>query len=172
MGQQFIELFTEMGAVSAIFLTLGIILCIIEIFIPGVGFCGISGGICTVLGIIFRCIDGINLYQFLVLIMLIVGLFSLSLLCLIVLVKSGVMADVGIFNTGTALPKDYGNSKEYKKLIGKTGKTTTVLDLAGRVKVRGKIYEAISEENYIPKNKYIKVVKLEDNRLVVRKFWE
>ena len=104
--------------------------------------------------------------------MLVVGLLSLAMLCLIVLIKTGVMGDVGIFNTGTALPKDYGNSKEYKKLIGKTGKTTTDLSLAGRVKVRGKIYEAISEENYIEKNKFIKVVRLEDNRLVVRRFWE
>ena len=63
-------------------------------------------------------------------------------------------------------------NKEAKKLVGKVGKTTTDLKMAGRVKVRGKIYDAISSENYIEKNKYVKIVKLEDNRLVVRRFWE
>ena len=172
MAQQFIEIFTEMGWVSGIFLTLGIVLCMIEIFVPGLGFFGISGAVSTILGIVFRCIDGLDLYQFLVLILLIASVFGFAVICLILLIKMGVMGDVGIFKTGTALPRDYGNSKEYKKLIGKIGKTTTELRLAGRVKVRGKIYDAISQDSFIEKNKYIKVVKLEDNRLVVRKFWE
>lgn len=171
MATEFIQIFTEMGWISGIFLTLGIILSIIEIFIPGVGFCGISGAICTIIGIVFRAIDGISLYQLLVLILLIAGLFALAIFLLIFLIKSGLMIDIGVFSTGTALPKDYKN-KEAKKLVGKIGKTTTDLMLAGRVKVRGKIYDAISEQNYIEKNKYVKIVKLEDNRLVVRRFWD
>lgn len=171
MATEFIQIFTEMGWISGIFLTLGIILSIIEIFIPGVGFCGISGAICTIVGIIFRAVEGISLYQILVLILLIAGLFAFAVLLLIFLIKSGLMVDVGVFSTGTALPKDYKN-KEAKKLIGKVGKTITELMLAGRVKVRGKIYDAISEHNYIEKNKYVKIIKLEDNRLVVRRFWD
>lgn len=170
MTSEFIQIFTEMGYVSAIFLTLGIILSIIEIFIPGLGFCGISGAICTGIGIMFRFVEGLSLYQFLVLVLLLAGLFVLAMLLLIILIKSGLMVDVGIFSTGTALPKDYKN-KEYKKLVGKVGKTTTDLKLAGRVKVRGKVYDAISEDSFIEKNKYVKVVKLENNRLVVRRFW-
>lgn len=100
------------------------------------------------------------------------GVFAFGVCCLIVLVKIGALSDNGLFNTGTALPRDYGNSKEYRKLIGKIGKTTTQLGLAGRVKVRGKIYDAISQDSFIDKNKYVKIVRLEDNRLVVRRFWE
>lgn len=171
MAAEFVQIFTEMGWISAIFLSIGIILSIVEIFIPGLGFCGISGAVCTILGIVFRAINGISLYQILVLLLMIAGLFALAVLLLIFLIKSGLMIDVGIFSTGTALPKDYKN-KEAKKLIGKVGKTTTELMLAGRVKVRGKIYDAISEQNYIEKNKYVKIIKIQDNRLVVRRFWD
>jgi len=171
MATEFVQIFTEMGWISGIFLSLGIILSIIEIFIPGLGFCGISGAVCTIIGIVFRAINGISLYQFLVLLLLIAGLFAFAVFILIFLIKSGLMIDVGIFSTGTALPKDYKN-KEAKKLIGKVGKTTTDLMLAGRVKVRGKIYDAISADSHIDKNKYVKIIKLEDNRLVVRRFWE
>ena len=171
MGSEFIQIFTEMGLISGLLLTVGIALCFVEIFIPGVGFCGISGAVCTGLGIIFRFINGLSFYQFLVLILLIAGLFTFAVLLLIILIKSGLMVDVGVFSTGTALPRDYKN-KEYKKLVGKTGKTVSELMKAGKVKVRGKIYDAICENGYIEKNKFIKVVKLEDNRLVVRRFWE
>lgn len=172
MAEEFLQIFTEMGMVSAIFLTLGMILCIIEIFVPGVGFFGISGAICTILGIIFRLIDGMTFYQFLLITLMMAGVFALAICCLVILVKLNLIGDVGLFNTGTALPRDYGKNREYKKLIGKLGKTVTDMSLAGRVKVRGKIYDAISEDSFIEKNKYIKVVKLEDNRLVVRKYWE
>lgn len=172
MAQDFIQIFTEMGWVSGLLLTVGIVFCFIEIFIPGLGFFGISGAICTLAGIVARCVEGMNLYQAIVLILLICGVFSFGVCCLIILVKLGALSDNGLFNTGTALPKDYGNSKEYQKLIGKIGKTTTQLGFAGRVKVRGKIYDAISQDSFIEKNKYVKVVKLEDNRLVVKKFWE
>lgn len=171
MATEFVQIFTEMGYVSGIFLTLGIILSIVEIFVPGLGFYGIAGAICTFVGIVFRFVEGLSLYQLLVLLLLLAGLFALAVLLLIILIKSGLMVDVGVFSTGTALPKDYTN-KEAKKLVGKVGKTTTDLKMAGRVKVRGKIYDAISSENYIEKNKYVKIVKLEDNRLVVRRFWE
>lgn len=169
--QEIITLFTEMGIVSAIFLTLGMVLCIVEIFVPGVGFWGISGSVCTGVGILFRFIDGMSFYQFLVLVFLIACLLALAMCCLIVLIKTGVMGDVGVFSTGTALPKDYADNKAMKKLIGKIGKTTTSLSLAGRVKVMGKIYDCISEDSFINKNKFVRVLRVEDNRLVVKKFW-
>jgi len=171
MAQELVSLFTEMGVVSAIFLSLGIILCIVEIFVPGVGFWGICGSVCTGIGILFRFIDGMSLYQFFVLVFLIVSLLALCICCLIVLIKTGVMGDVGIFATGTALPKDYSDNKQMKKVIGKIGKTTTSLSLAGRVKVLGKIYDCISEDDFIDKNKFVKILRVEDNRLVVKRIW-
>ena len=126
MATEFVQIFTEMGWLSAIFLCVGITLSFIEIFIPGVGFCGIGGAVCTVLGIIFRSINGISLYQLFVLLLLIAGVFAFAVFILIFLIKTGLMVDVGIFATGTALPKDY-KSKEAKRLVGKTGKTTTDL---------------------------------------------
>lgn len=172
MAEEFVQIFTEMGWVSGICLTVGIVFCFIEIFIPGLGFFGITGGIATVVGLIARFVEGISLSQLLLLILMLAGVFAFGVCCLIVLVKIGALSDNGLFNTGTALPRDYGNSKEYRKLIGKIGKTTTQLGLAGRVKVRGKIYDAISQDSFIDKNKYVKIVRLEDNRLVVRRFWE
>lgn len=172
MAKEFIQIFTEMGWVSGIFLTLGIVLSFIEIFAPGLGFFGISGAICTILGIFFRYAEGLSLYQLILFILLILGVLVLGVVVLIILIKSGLMADTGIFSTKTILPENYSKCKECKKLIGKIGKTTTEMMLAGRVKIRGKEYDAISESEYIAKNKYVKVIKIKDNRFVVRKFWE
>ena len=171
MAKEFIQIFSEMGFISGVLLTIGIIFCFIEIFVPGIGFFGITGSIATIAGIIYRAIKGVTFFQFVVLVLLVVSLFVFALLCLIILIKIGAVSDKGLFSTSTALPKDYGNNKEYKKLIGKIGKTVTEMKLAGKVKIRGKVYEAISEDNYIAKNKYIKVVRLENSYVVVRRFW-
>lgn len=172
MAKEFIGIFSEMGWISGVLLTLGILFCIIEIFVPGVGFFGITGSISTIAGIIYRSIEGITFFQFVLLILLVVSLFVFALLCLIILIKIGAVSDKGLFSTSTALPRDYGNNKEYKKLIGKIGKTISEMKLGGKVKIRGKIYEALSEQHYIPKNKYVKVVRLENSYVVVRRFWE
>jgi len=172
MGKEFIQIFSEMGLISGVLLTLGILFCTIEIFVPGVGFFGITGAISTVAGIIYRAIEGVTFFQFVLLILLIASIFVFALLCLIILIKMGVVSDRGLFSTSTALPRDYGNSKEYKKLIGKIGKTVTEMKLAGRVKIRGKIYDAISEQNYINKGKFVKVVRLENSYIVVRRYWD
>ena len=172
MAKEFVQIFSEMGWVSGTLLTIGIIFCFIEIFLPGIGFFGISGAISTIAGIIYRSIEGISFYQLILLVLLVASLFVFALLCLIVLIKIGAVSDKGLFSTSTALPRDYGNSKEYRKLIGKSGKTVTSMKLAGRVKVRGKIYDAISETGYIEKNKHVKVVRLENSYIVVRRFWE
>lgn len=56
----FIELFTGMSAVVAILFILGIVMCVVEIFMPGFGVFGIGGIVCMALAILLRMLDGGN----------------------------------------------------------------------------------------------------------------
>ena len=68
---EFVSLFTEMNLVPAILLILGIILCIIEMFIAGFGVFGITGGVCLVGGIVAKILYGGTVTQMFILIFLI-----------------------------------------------------------------------------------------------------
>ena len=75
----FVRLFTDMNPWCIGLFVLGIIFCIIEVFMPGFGFFGISGTIMIVIGMILRLIfDGdawMLLYMLLIFAALLVLLF-------------------------------------------------------------------------------------------------
>ena len=72
-----VSLFTEMNVVPAILLTLGLILCIIEMFVPGFGAFGISGIVCLVGGIVAKMLYGGTVTQMFALIVIFAIICSL-----------------------------------------------------------------------------------------------
>ena len=62
--------------------------------------------------------------------------------------------------------------KQLRKLVGKNGKTISKLDLGGKAKIKGKIYDVVSIANYIEANTRIKVVEIKNNTIMVRKWFE
>lgn len=169
MTQDFVKIFSEMGWLSGLLLTIGLVFCFIEIYLPGYAYFGLSGAGCLFVGIIARCVEGINFVQFLILVSILASLLLFGTLILIVLIKFGIIKDKGFFSTVVATPEDY-QGKEYRQLVGKVAKTTSTLALDGCIKFRGKIYDAMSVNNMIEQNKYVTIVKVENNHVVVKKF--
>jgi membrane-bound serine protease (ClpP class) len=54
-------------------------------------------------------------------------------------------------------------------VIGKTGKTTSMLRPAGKIWIDDNIYDAISESSFIENGEIVKVLRVEGYSLVVRK---
>lgn len=170
---EFLEIFTQMHWVAAMFLIIGVVLIIVEVFVPGFGFWGISGAVSLVVGVIVRICMGLNLVQSLTLILLVAG-FSIVVVGLIVYsARYGILGKTGLFERGTTISEDYNKTpKELKKLVGRSGKAITNLDMAGKAKIRGKIYDVVSLTSYIEKGSNIKVVGIKDNTILVRKWFE
>ena len=60
-------------------------------------------------------------------------------------------------------------SRGYETLIGEKGKTTTDLRPSGKVKIKGKTYQAFSHGDYIDKDEEILVDSIDENQLLVKK---
>ena len=158
---EFTQIFTQMHWVPALLLIVGLVMMIIEIFVSGFGFFGISGIISLVAGVIVRICFGLNLSQSLTLILMVLG------------AQYGILGKTGLFERRTTLSKDYNRAeKELRRLVGKSGKTISKLDLGGKAKIRGKIYDVVSISSFIEPNKNIKVVEIKDNTIMVRKWFE
>lgn len=170
---EFVEIFTEMSWIPMLLLCVGMVFIVVELFVPGFGFFGIVGSLSVVAGIVVRIVEGLNLMQSLVLILMVLGFFVVATFFLVFSVKHGLLGRTGLFETRTSIPKDYNKvSKKLQKLVGRSGKAVGVLNLGGKAKINGKIYDVVSINSYIEEGAHVKVVEIKDNQIMVRKWFE
>lgn len=166
-------IFTQMSWVSALLLIVGAVFVIIEFFVPGFGFWGIAGALSIVAGAVVRICQGLSLEQSLAFALMLLGCFVVVSFSFIISAKFGILGHTGLVERKSSLSPNYNvTAKELRKLVGRSGKAITNLDLAGKAKIRGKVYDVISINAYIEKNAHIKVVQIRDNEILVRKWFE
>lgn len=166
-------IFTEMSWISVILLTLGAIFILIESFVPGFGFFGVGGILSVVAGVVVRICQGLNFEMSMALILFVLAFFVVAGFIFVFSARFGVLRRTGLFEAKATFDNDYGNvPREIRKLVGKSGKAITKLDLAGKAKIRGKIYDVVSINSYIDIGANIKVVQIKDNQILVRKWFE
>jgi membrane-bound serine protease (ClpP class) len=74
-----------------------------------------------------------------------------------------------VLKTAETDDKGYLSTVDYQTLIGKEGKTLTLLRPAGMAEIEGARLDVVSEGMFIEPDTKIVVVKTEGNRIVVRK---
>lgn len=167
MWEQISTLFAEMGWVSAVLLLVGVAFASVEVFLPGFGVWGITGSICVVLGIVARMIEGASITQLFILIFIVLIIFTLLFLLMIRSARHGLLSKTAIIETGVSV-KETENEKD--ELVGKLGKTTTMLRPVGKIDIDGVTYCALTEDGYINENVDIEVVRVEGENIFVKIF--
>lgn len=170
---EFAQIFTEMSWIPAVLLSLGIIFTIVEVIVPGFGFFGVAGIGCLIAGIVVRIVQGLTVVQSIVLILLVLGFFIIAGVFMVFSAQYGVLSQTGLFETNPTIRRDYDKAeKELRKLIGKSGRAISKLNLGGKAKIKGKIYDVISATSLITPGAHIKVIAIKDNHIIVRKWFE
>lgn len=169
---EFAVIFTEMSWIAAVLLCVGLVFMLIEVLMPGFGFFGVSGVALLIAGVVVRIIQGLNLVQSISLILMVIGCVLVMIILMVILAQTGLFGE-GIFENKSTLAKNYNEAdKNIKKLVGKSGKTLSVLNLGGKAKINGKVYDVLSTGSYIEPNTNIKVVEIKNNTIMVRKWFE
>ena len=151
----------------AIFI-LGMVLLGVEIFlIPGFGVTGVLGIIGIVAGIFMSFgIHNIAVAVFVLFISLIIDIILIILI-------ARFMTKSKEFKNKITLDSDtsgYHSSISYDDLLGKEGIAETFFRPSGYIVIEGKKYDAVSEGEFIDKGSNLKVVLVEGNRIVVKKY--
>jgi membrane-bound serine protease (ClpP class) len=144
----------------------GLILMVVELFVPGWGIFGILGLISLGSAVVLAAYDPAF------------GIVSLLVALAITLV--GVWIAVKVFGMKGVWAKmilkesqknesGYTSSRDWKDLVGKKGMTLTPLRPAGWVEVDGEKYDVVSEGGMIPAKTAVKVIHVEGSRIVVRR---
>ena len=170
---EFVEIFTQMSWIAALLLIVGAVFIAIEVFIPGFGFFGVTGILSLIAGIVVRICQGLDLTQSIALILMCLGFFVVASMIMIGSAAHGLLGRTGLFERRSSISEDYNQvSKQYRKLVGKSGKAITKIDLAGKAKINGKIYDVQSINSFIEVGQHVKVVEIKNNTIMVRKWFE
>ncbi len=159
---------------------IGVILVLLEIFvIPGFGVAGISGIVLIVFGLTLSLIHNIGFdfnytgatniaKAFFIVVCSTLFSFFISLWVGKKLLTTTRFGEIAL-NTTQQTDKGYTSiDLNFNQLIGKEGKTYTMLRPSGKIIVDNNIYEATAETSYIEKNIQILIIKFENHQFIVR----
>ena len=176
MWELFISLFVGMDWLVITLLSIGVVLIVIEIFVPGFGVFGIMGILSTIGGIIARVVgkglSAVTIVAYVGYLIILVGVVSLIAFGIMVWsAKKGLLSRTSIFSNSTALPAGHtAGTPDYSFLVGKIGSAITDLNPGGKIVVDAKTYSVISNGEYVYSNTPVKVVSCEGAKIVVKKF--
>jgi len=143
---------------------LGLLLFIVEfMLIPGVTIAGIGGAVCLITAIVFSFASfGTT-----------AGLLVLGITVLVMIVLTVLMLKSGTWNkfmlkTAIDGKVDTVGAEEGKVKAGDRGVTVTRLAPGGKVLVNGEYFEGKSIDILVDPHQEIEVVRIEDNKLIVK----
>ncbi len=166
MLTEFVEIFTNMSQLAAIFFIAGLFLMVLEIIIPTFSVLNFTGVICVIGGIITRSIQGVTFFQvaMMVLLALLVcgGLIAVYINMLDKKKNALVQSDVTI-------SEEYKNPKlEYGHLLYQTGYITAACKPYGKANIEGQVFEVISNDGkYIVRGQDVRVVDVDFDHIFV-----
>lgn len=170
MWQEFLNLFNGYGLIAMIIMLFGLLLCMVEIIVPGFGVFGILGTIFTLGGMVVRIVLGASWVQIACMVLLEIAVMIVTILLVVLFAKIGVLGKTQVVQNKTAVPVNYEMpTREQKKLIGKVGFAETVFKTSGKFKLNDVVYDAVSNGEYIEKGSKVKVIEIKNNTIIVKK---
>jgi membrane-bound ClpP family serine protease len=142
----------------------GLLLFIIEfMLIPGVTIAGVGGAVCLVTGIVFAFVSFGTTTGLLVL-----GATAVVMIVLTVLMLKANTWNRFMLKTTIDSKVDTVGAEEGKVKAGDRGTTVTRLAPGGKVLVNGEYFEAKSVDILIDPRQEIEVIRIDDNKLIVK----
>lgn len=146
-----------------VLLAAGMLLIGAEIFVPG-AVLGTLGGMALFAAVIvaFNISTALGFYT-------LFGVLILTLLSVVIWIKLFPRSGIGRQMTLSEDGKAFKSSESKETLIGKTGTAYSELRPAGYALIDGQRMDVIAEGGIIDKDQPVTVIKVEGNRVVVRK---
>ena len=157
------------GYEALILFIAGLLLMMVEAFVPGFGVFGGGGLISTFVSIVLSANSmeaGIR--------MLLVAIFLTVIILFFVirhLSRKGVLRRF-ILDNSESKEEGYVATESQEELVDKTGKALTPLRPAGSALIDDQRIDVVTEGDYIDQDSKIKVVQVEGSRVIVRKWVE
>ncbi len=156
-----------MGAIQilgVVVLVIGILLIGVEFFMPGFGFPGISGIICTAAGIF---LTGQTAAQRILVGVIAIVVIAVMLVISIVVFSSKKVKSPIKLDTDLQGKNVFIDEKDMEYLIGKKGIAISDLKPAGKGEFDGVKLDIMSANYYIKKDSALVITEIKNNRIIV-----
>lgn len=164
-----LELFEFFGItvklVSLILFIAGIVLLFIEMFTPGFGIFGGLGLLSLILCIVFTAN---SVQSALLLILIICAILALFVLLFVRSFKKGIIYKSFVLKDAENKENGFVSNADYTRLIGKTGKSLTVLRPAGIAMFDGEKIDVVTDGEFIQAGAAVEVFEAAGRRVTVR----
>ena len=159
---EFIELISNITWLSIILFVIGMVLVIIELYVPGIGIPGAVGGVSL---IAFIIVTGQNAAQRIILAGIILVICIILFVIFFTLLSKKRLPKSLILETSE---EGYSGTSDMQFLLGKVGTALSTCRPAGNADFDGMKLDVVSRGEYIEKGATIEVIKIEGNRIVVK----
>ncbi len=158
------------GWFEIVLFIIGILLILIELYMPGFGFWGIGGIVC-ITSSLFLTLGG-DIPALSLLSGSLAAAIILFLLLLRFLPSSKLWLKLVLTEGSSPAPASKNENSDYRRYLNKEGVTQSMLRPAGIVLIDGKPLNAVSEGRYIEPGTDVKVVNIEGNSIVVQEIYK
>ena len=152
-----------------IMMLVGVVLLVVEMYVPGFGAPGISGIALLVLGFVLLRPP---LAQGLILFAILAAILCVALSVCLYSASKGRLSKSKLVLNDVAVSAKAAESNDLNYFIGREGVTHTALRPAGIGEFDGVKLNVVSDGEFIGKDKPIRVQSVEGNRIVVREMTE
>lgn len=165
----FVRLFSEMNVIVAVLFILGLVMCVVEIFMPGFGVFGIGGLVCMALAIILRMTDNGDGWMLLYMLLITAIVCTVCFFVLSNIANKGKFGKNSIFNVESSVPvtRTEGTG-DFESLVGQQGVTINDLRPVGQARIGNTVVEVMSANGFIEAGNKVKVIKVEGNVVTVQ----
>ena len=161
------ELFETINIVSVILFIVGMALIAVELFIPGIGIFGGLGLVSLVLCIVFQAK---TFTQGLILFLIIAAIVTALVLVITRSFSKGRLYKSSLVLKNRASREEgYISNTDNTSIVGKSGISLTPLRPSGRAEVENKIYDVVSDGEFIDSGQRIIVSEAAGRRILVKK---
>lgn len=163
MGELLEAIKANIEIIHIVLFTLGIIFLIAEMFEPGVG---ISGAIGAVLMIVDVFLLAESFVQGLVLFAIVIVVIMLMILVMFILASYGILPKKLVLEDKQPGADSFAVVPDLTP--GEKGNAATYLRPVGKAEFDGKVFDVISEGEFIEKGKEVEVVSVSGSKIIVR----
>lgn len=156
-------------ALQAVVLAIGLLLLIVEVFLPGFGFAGILGTVTLVVGILLTArsvFEALIMFLFLLVILAALAFF------LIKSASKGRLSRKLILRDRLTKEAGFSSTEDMQIFLGKEGQSVTMLRPAGIGTFEGVRLDVVTDGTYIEKDVPIRIVAVVGRRIVVERIKE
>lgn len=149
---------------QAVLLTLGLLLLLAEVFIPGFGVAGITGIILFVAGII---LTASTFLEALVMFLILLVILAVVVAFVVRSASSGRLSKTLILNDSVSKEKGFSGVEDMNVFLGREGTALTMLRPSGIGQFDGVRLDVVTNGDFIEEGTKIRIMEVEGRRIVV-----